>query len=108
MSENTWPENRRRAMYPDEHEQWNAMNYPGTRQLCVLCSDETGRCEEDEMTVEHIDGPLCIDCYRLQRHDDDDGDAIEQPTTCHGCGTIINSPRIMWQYCDACAQEPPQ
>jgi hypothetical protein len=70
MSENTWPEGRRRAMYPDEHERWNAMNYPGTRQLCVLCSDETGRCEEDEMTVEHIDGPLCVDCYRLHATED--------------------------------------
>jgi hypothetical protein len=70
MSENTWPEGRRRAMYPDEHERWNSMNYPGTRQLCVLCSEETGRCEEDEMTVEHIDGPLCIDCYRLHAPED--------------------------------------
>jgi len=48
------------------HEAWNARHYPGTRQLCVLCGDPTGRCEEDMLY--HEDGgqevgPLCEDCY---------------------------------------------
>lgn len=59
---NTWPKGRRHAMYPDEHEAWNARNYPGTRQLCVDCDQPTGRCEEDSMYVGDR-GPLCEDCY---------------------------------------------
>ena len=70
MSKNTWPENHRRAMYPNEHDRWNAENYPGTRQLCVLCDEETGRCEEDELTSEKIDGPLCVDCYEQHSPED--------------------------------------
>lgn len=65
MSQNTWPDGIRRGLYPHEHERWNAAHYPGTRQLCVQCDAPTGRCEEDQMTVDSIDGPLCEECYHL-------------------------------------------
>ena len=56
------------------HEAINASNYPGTRQLCVLCDSPTGRCEEDAIYLNRSDrgsdssvslediGPLCEDC----------------------------------------------
>lgn len=60
--ENSWPDGRRRAMHQDEHELWNARNYPGTRQLCSACDDPTGRCEDDSLLTG--DGePLCEACY---------------------------------------------
>ena len=59
---NTWPDGKRRALDQDEHRAWNSRNYPGTRQLCTLCEEPTGRCEEDEMYVGDI-GPLCEECY---------------------------------------------
>ncbi len=49
-------------MNQDEHEAWNARNYPGTRQLCVECDDPTGRCEEDAIFTEDGAGPLCEFC----------------------------------------------
>ncbi len=57
--ENTWPNGVRRALAPQEHEQWNDRNYPGTRQLCDLCNEPTGRCEEDELVNE--DGYVVCD-----------------------------------------------
>ena len=58
---NTWPGGYRHAMYPDEHERWNAAHYPGTRQLCSVCDQPTGYCEEDGLRTE--DGePLCDEC----------------------------------------------
>mgnify|MGYP001575077142 CR=1 FL=1 len=48
----------------DWHEKHNATHYPGTRQLCFLCDRPTERCEEDEMRVQGVPGPLCLDCYR--------------------------------------------
>lgn len=59
---NTWPNGYRHAMDQSDHEQWNAANYPGTRQLCVECDEPTGRCEEDSMFYGDI-GPLCDECY---------------------------------------------
>ena len=62
MAQNTWPGGYQHGMDPRDHEDWNANNYPGTRQLCSQCEEPTGRCEEDEMT----DGegePLCEYCY---------------------------------------------
>ena len=60
---NSWPGGRRHAMTQGAHESWNAPHYPGTRQLCSLCDEPTGRCEEDSLYFE--DGmPLCEDCYR--------------------------------------------
>jgi hypothetical protein len=58
---NTWPGGYRHAMYPDEHEAWNATHYPGTRQLCSLCEQPTGRCEEDSI-FRGDEGPLCEEC----------------------------------------------
>ncbi len=71
---NTWPGGRRRAISQGEHERWNSGNYPGTRQICALCGEETGRCEEDQLYIDAGEaGPLCEGCY----HDSDkckDGD----------------------------------
>lgn len=46
-----------------EHERWNAYNYPGTRQLCCQCDQQTDRCEEDAIYTEDGIGPLCLDCW---------------------------------------------
>lgn len=59
---NTWPNGTRRAMSQREHEQWNAQNYPGTRQLCEMCGEPTGRCEEDAIYAADESGPYCEDC----------------------------------------------
>ena len=53
-----------------EHAAINAREYPGTRQLCALCDEPTGRCEEDAIWVETDVpgcecGPLCPDCYHM-------------------------------------------
>lgn len=62
MSRNTWPGGCRHAMHQDQHEAWNSRNYPGTLQLCSVCDEPTGRCEEDELCLE--DGePLCETCW---------------------------------------------
>lgn len=59
---NTWPKGYRHAMTPSEHEQWNDLHYPGTRQLCCVCEEPTGRCEEDSIYVDDK-GPLCELCF---------------------------------------------
>ena len=52
-------------MTQNDHEAWNADNYPGTLQLCECCGEETGRCEEDSMYSDDGDiGPMCEDCYK--------------------------------------------
>lgn len=59
--ENTYPNGIRHAMHQHEHEAWNAKHYPGTLQMCSICDDPTGRCEDD--TIYSIEGePLCEDC----------------------------------------------
>lgn len=62
---NTWPEGERRALDQSQHEDWNASNYPGTRQLCSDCDEPTGRCEEDSIYTddEGKHGPLCEECW---------------------------------------------
>ena len=62
--ENTWPGGYQHGMYPDEHEAWNANHYPGTRQLCSICDEPTGRCSEDSMWSEDHE-PLCEECYKI-------------------------------------------
>lgn len=58
---NTWPGRYRHAMDQDEHRSWNSRNYAGTRQLCAVCDEPTGRCEDD--TIRSEDGePLCETC----------------------------------------------
>ena len=59
---NTWPGGRRHAMYQSEHEEWNAKHYPGTRQLCSICEQPTGRCEDDTLWSEDNE-PLCEECW---------------------------------------------
>lgn len=57
------------ARTPEEHAAINAREYPGTRQLCCVCAEPTGRCEDDTITVDG-EGPLCEDCRdeRLADH----------------------------------------
>lgn len=62
MRGNSWPGGRRHAMSQDEHEKWNARNYPGTRQLCSVCDQPTERCEEDSYWSPDGDA-LCLDCW---------------------------------------------
>jgi len=58
---NTWPGGKRHAIHQDEHEKWNVSHYPGTRQLCVLCGEPTGKCEDD--AIKNADGePICEEC----------------------------------------------
>ena len=59
---NTWPKGYRHSMHQSDHEVWNSQNYPGTRQLCVLCDEITGRCEDDSLYFDET-GPLCEECY---------------------------------------------
>lgn len=63
MTRNTWPGGVRHAMLPSEHEAWNSHEYPGTLQLCSVCDEPTGRCDED--AIWSGDGePLCEECNR--------------------------------------------
>ena len=55
-----------KALDQSTHARINAVHYPGTRQLCTLCDEPTGRCEEDEMWIEDL-GPLCESCYDENR-----------------------------------------
>ena len=55
---NTWPGGKRHAMDQAAHERWNALHYPGTLQLCAVCDQPTGRCEEDSLTIEGV-GNVC-------------------------------------------------
>jgi hypothetical protein len=66
---NTWPGGKRHAMDQSAHEQWNARHYPGTRQLCAVCNEPTGRCEDDSLFVED-DGPFCEQCWKERGGDE--------------------------------------
>lgn len=61
---NAWPGGVRRALSQKEHEQWNAHEYPGTRQLCSICNEPTDRCEDDTLWVD--DQPVCEACWQEQ------------------------------------------
>ncbi len=61
---NSWPGGHRQAMTQDAHERWNSVHYPGTMQLCAVCEEPTGRCEEDAVFRGDA-GPLCDDCEEL-------------------------------------------
>ncbi len=58
---NTWPGGRRKTLTQAEHEAWNRTNYPGTLQICALCGEPTGRCEEDAIWNEEGE-PICESC----------------------------------------------
>jgi len=64
---NTWPGGRRKALHQSDHEKWNENNYPGTLQLCSLCDEPTGRCEEDSMYLKDDTGPVCEGCFLNQK-----------------------------------------
>lgn len=66
MSDNSWPGGKRHAMSQAAHEEWNASNYPGTRQLCSECGEPTGRCEDDSLFAED-EGPFCESCFGKKR-----------------------------------------
>ena len=52
-----------KARTQSEHEAYNRLHYPGTRQLCVYCEEPTGRCEEDSLYLEDETGPVCENCF---------------------------------------------
>jgi hypothetical protein len=59
-----------KAYTQDEHARINAREYPGTRQLCRICDQPTGRCEDDSIYLDEDDlesGPVCEDCYRERK-----------------------------------------
>jgi len=62
MKMNTWPGGQRRALTQSQHREWNARNYPGTRQLCDLCEQPTGRCAEDTLRTENGE-IVCKGCF---------------------------------------------
>lgn len=45
-----------------QHRAINRREYPGTRQLCTWCDDPTGRCEDDGIWSEELDGWVCVPC----------------------------------------------
>jgi hypothetical protein len=51
------------AITQTEHAVINAKEYPGTRQLCIICNQPTERCEEDALYDDNDEGPLCEQCY---------------------------------------------
>ena len=63
---NTWPGGKRRALTQSEHEDWNAHNYPGTRQLCATCGEPTGRCEDDSL-FDDDDCIICEACWEVSQ-----------------------------------------
>lgn len=66
---NTWPGGKRHAMLQSEHAAWNAKHFPGTRQLCEICGEPTGKCEEDSLYADEEGeiGPLCERYFEEQR-----------------------------------------
>lgn len=48
---------------------WNARNHPGTRQLCAICGDATGRCEDDALHIDADEDPVCEACWLLFSED---------------------------------------
>jgi len=65
---NTWPTGKRHAMSQSEHARWNALVYPGTLQLCSICNEPTGRCEEDSLYAnDDSDEPLCEEHWKISQ-----------------------------------------
>ena len=60
--QNTWPKGYRHVMSQSEHGHWNTEHFPGTRQICCVCHEPTGRCEEDALYADKK-GPLCDSCF---------------------------------------------
>lgn len=53
------------AKTQDEHESWNSWNYPGTRQICFVCDEPTGNCEDSSLYLDD-QGPFCEECFLKQ------------------------------------------
>ena len=51
-----------KSINQDEHVKINEREYPGTRQLCELCDEPTGRCEDDSIICEYCEKVICEDC----------------------------------------------
>ena len=62
MTRNTWPGGKRHAMSQCAHDAWNPQEYPGTLQICARCDSPTGRCEEDEIVLDEVEGAICPEC----------------------------------------------
>lgn len=62
---NTWPNNIRQVYSQNIHKSYNSTHYPGTREICSLCGEPTGRCEGDSLYLFNCenDGPVCEKCY---------------------------------------------
>lgn len=61
---NEWPGGKRHAMSQSAHSEWNSTHFPGTRQLCSICDQPTGRCEDDTLSIGDDGEPLCEECWR--------------------------------------------
>lgn len=82
-AENTWPGGERHAMTQTQHQHWNDTHYPGTRQICAICSKPTGRCEEDACYNE--DGePFCPQC-------------ADEHWYCDSCGVFVPSEHVTFE-----------
>ena len=57
--------NMGKAITQHAHNEINTTQYPGTRQLCDVCSCPTGHCGEDGVWVG--DYRVCDDCYDIAR-----------------------------------------
>jgi len=60
----------RQAISYSEHLRINAVEYPGTRQICAKCGEPTGRCEDDSIFIGD-EGPLCEACYAAVKEPSD-------------------------------------
>jgi len=72
MKNNTWPDGKKRALSQESHKKWNSANYPGTLQICEICDEPTGRCEED--TIENHEGVVCCEGCFEETNIDEAGD----------------------------------
>ena len=51
------------ARFQREHNEINAREYPGTRQICIRCDCPTGKTEDTSLWSDFGDGPFCEECY---------------------------------------------
>jgi len=81
-----------RALLPSEHEEINAREYPGTRQLCEICDEPTGNCEDDSILCEICGKIMCEGCiYEFMSMGTEDGCV---PVWCKECGLKIERYRV--------------
>lgn len=52
------------ALSQDTHRQINSRHYPGTRQMCVICDQPTGRTTGEDSMYNGDEGPVCEECHR--------------------------------------------